>query len=132
MKISKFCRKQYLFIYCQEEGQILARSRHIDFSMVNTKFHSHKLKLADIFLEKTHLHIIFGRSVVKDPTRGQNILNLVQTNLHKYYKQPEILPPIGSSDHNVILLPSKTMKPKGIKSRILIHATPIDNCFLIN
>ena len=48
---------------------------------------------------------------------------MVLTNLHKYYKQPEILPPIGSSDHNVILLTSKTTKPKGIKSRILIRDT---------
>ena len=63
------------------------------------------------------------RQLVKDPTRGQNILDLVLTNLHKYYKQPEILPPIGNSDHNVILLPSKTTKPKGIKSKILIRDT---------
>ena len=63
------------------------------------------------------------RQLVKDPTRGQNILDLVLTNLHKYSKQPEILPPIVSSDHNVILLPSKTTKPKSIKSRILIRDT---------
>ena len=63
------------------------------------------------------------RQLVKDPTRGQNILDFVLTNPHKYYKQPEILPPIWSSDHNVTLLPSKTTKPKGIKPRILIRDT---------
>ena len=53
------------------------------------------------------------RQLVKEPTRGQNILDLVLTNLHKYYKQPEILPPTGSSDHNIIITTFKNNETKG-------------------
>ena len=61
--------------------------------------------------------------LVKTPTRGQNILDLVSTNLHKYYNQPEILPPIGNSDHNVALISPNNIRHKGKKSKVLICDT---------
>jgi hypothetical protein len=71
-----------------------------------------------------HLYSSFNlKQLVKVPTRGQNILDLVLTNVHKYYNQPETLPPIGSSDHNVVLLSPKTTRPKGKKSKVLVPDT---------
>ena len=43
------------------------------------------------------------KQVVKEPTRGSSILDLI-TNLLKYYQTPQLLPPLGSSDHNIVLM----------------------------
>ena len=43
------------------------------------------------------------KKIVKKPTRGENVLDQVYTNLSFYYEST-ILPPIGSSDHRSILL----------------------------
>lgn len=40
------------------------------------------------------------RQIVKNPTRGSAILDLIITNLSGFYDVPEILPGIGLSDHN--------------------------------
>ena len=44
------------------------------------------------------------KQLVRSPTRGSNILDLVLTNLHIFYDPTsiEILPPFGLSDHNTI------------------------------
>ena len=44
------------------------------------------------------------KQTVKQPTRGSAILDLILSNMHKWYKEPEILPAIGFSDHQSILL----------------------------
>ena len=44
------------------------------------------------------------KQTVKQPTRGSAILDLILSNMHKWYKEPEILPSIGLSDHQSILL----------------------------
>ncbi|MEL7520669.1 MAG: reverse transcriptase family protein, partial [Cyanobacteria bacterium J06553_1] len=41
--------------------------------------------------------------VVKIPTRGQNTLDKILTNIHKLYKAPISLPALGSSDHVSVL-----------------------------
>ena len=43
------------------------------------------------------------KQVVKAPTRGSSILDLIISNLSKYYQTPQLLPPLGSSDHNIVL-----------------------------
>ena len=43
------------------------------------------------------------KKIVKKPTRGENVLDQVYTNLSFYYESA-ILPAIGSSDHRSILL----------------------------
>ena len=43
------------------------------------------------------------KQIVKHPTRGNAILGYVPTNLSAYYNALQILPPLGSSDHNVII-----------------------------
>ena len=40
--------------------------------------------------------------IICEPTRGSAILDLVITNLQKFYKKPLILAPVGTSDHSVI------------------------------
>ncbi len=44
------------------------------------------------------------KQVVKHATRGSNILDKIFTNASKFYNVPEILPPVGFSDHNSVLL----------------------------
>ena len=44
------------------------------------------------------------QQTVKQPTRGSAILDLILSNMHKWYKEPGILPAIGLSDHQSILL----------------------------
>ena len=40
--------------------------------------------------------------VVKQPTRGLNILDLIFTNISCFFEDPRTLAPLSSSDHNVI------------------------------
>jgi hypothetical protein len=44
------------------------------------------------------------KQVVKDATRGSNILDKIFTNASKFYNVPEILPPVGFSDHSSVLI----------------------------
>ncbi|KAI8502591.1 hypothetical protein Bbelb_192930 [Branchiostoma belcheri] len=48
------------------------------------------------------------RQVVNIPTRKEATLDLVITNVDHLYETPDSLPPIGHSDHNVIVLKPKT------------------------
>ena len=43
------------------------------------------------------------RQLVKLPTRDKAILDKIYTNGGQYYGNPEVLPPVGLSDHNVVL-----------------------------
>ena len=72
-----------------------------------------------------HLHFT---QVVKNPTRINNILDKIFTNCATFYKTPEILPPIGRSDHNCVLLSSTgVVKPaatyRTVTRRRLDHTT---------
>ena len=40
--------------------------------------------------------------IVKFPTRGQNLLDLIFTNMKEFYKQPIKRPAFGLSDHDTI------------------------------
>ncbi|XP_035677313.1 uncharacterized protein LOC118416330 [Branchiostoma floridae] len=40
---------------------------------------------------------------VKEPTRGQAMLDLIITNLEKHYKIPQVCSPLGLSDHSTVL-----------------------------
>ena len=44
------------------------------------------------------------KQVVKHATSGSNILDKILTNASKFYNVPEILPPVGFSDHNSVLI----------------------------
>ena len=42
------------------------------------------------------------KQVVKVPTRGTAILDLIITNQLNMYEPPQVLAPLGSSDHNIV------------------------------
>ena len=56
------------------------------------------------------------KQVVKHATRGSNILDKIFTNASKFYNVPEILPPVGFSDHNSVLI--KPEYPNGLRHTI--------------
>ena len=43
------------------------------------------------------------RQVVSKPTRNEVILDLILTDFHMIYNDTEIIEPLGSSDHNVVI-----------------------------
>ena len=45
------------------------------------------------------------KQVVKIPTRGTAILDLIITNQPNLYEPPQVLAPLGSSDHNIVSHP---------------------------
>ncbi|XP_068707713.1 uncharacterized protein [Montipora foliosa] len=47
-------------------------------------------------------HIL--KQVVQQPTRDSAILDFIVTNMHNLYGSPTIHAPLGSSDHNIVLL----------------------------
>jgi hypothetical protein len=49
------------------------------------------------------------RQLINFPTRGKNTLDLVLTNLHKFYGQPVKCAPFGLFDHNYVC---RAIKPK--------------------
>ena len=49
------------------------------------------------------------RQVVKTPTRGNNILDKIITNIYCHYNKPQICSPVGMSDHNSVLWSPITM-----------------------
>ena len=54
------------------------------------------------------------KQVFSYSTRGNAILDLILTDLHKYYEKPVILAPLGSSDHNSVLwVPASNCKSPG-------------------
>lgn len=58
-------------------------------------------KLPIKMLKNCHPEI---KQIVKENTRGSAILDLIITNLHSHYRKPTILAPLGSSDHNCVML----------------------------
>ena len=52
------------------------------------------------------------KQIVKGPTRGANILDLIFTNIREFYESPKILAPIATCDHSTIVWNSKSWQPK--------------------
>ena len=50
------------------------------------------------------------KQVVRCPTRGRTLLDKIYTNIAEWYNNPTVLPPIGKSDHNVVLMESRNTK----------------------
>ena len=48
------------------------------------------------------------KQVVKVPTRNNNILDLIFTNIAHFYINPEVLAPLSTSDHNIVLWKART------------------------
>jgi hypothetical protein len=50
------------------------------------------------------------KQIVNQATRGNNILDEVITNISKYYETPNVVAPLGSSDHNSVVLNPRPMR----------------------
>ena len=69
------------------------------------------------------------KQVVKKPTRGTAILDLIFSNAHTLYEEPEVLAPLGSSDHCMIVWrPRVRTVNKNITRKIITR--PIKNSSL--
>ena len=53
------------------------------------------------------------KQIVKRPTRGSNVLDKIFTNFSKFYNVPDVVPPVGFTDHN---------------SATLLLLTPLNHC----
>ena len=76
------------------------------------------------FKERVIINHCQLKQMVKKPTRGTAILDLILTNAHPFYVKPKVLGPIGCSDHCIIEWKSKEQlhdKNKTLK----IKARPI-------
>ena len=60
------------------------------------------------------------KQLVLTPTRGSAILDLIITNLSDFYEAPQVLAPLGSSDHNIVMI-----SPNLTKSNHTPHRKPI-------
>jgi hypothetical protein len=63
--------------------------------------------LAGDFNQFKHLQLCSSlnlKQLVKDATRGKNILDKIFTNISKFYNSALVISPIGHSDHNSIVL----------------------------
>ncbi len=52
------------------------------------------------------------KQVVKEATRNTSILDLIFTNVNYFYKVPEIIAPLSSADHNMVIWISKIQQPQ--------------------
>jgi hypothetical protein len=69
------------------------------------------------------------KQVVKKPTRGTAILDIIFSNDHTLYEEPEVLAPLGSSDHCMIVWrPIVRTVNKNITRKIITR--PIKNSSL--
>jgi hypothetical protein len=62
------------------------------------------------------------KQTVQVPTRGDNTLDLIFTNISKYYNVPTTQAPLGTSDHLIILWKSKVIeKSKYVTRKVLVR-----------
>ena len=52
------------------------------------------------------------RQVVKSATRGSAVLDKIYTSLKDWYGVPSVMPNIGRSDHNAVVMTVMTPKPR--------------------
>ena len=69
------------------------------------------------------------KQVVKSATRKEAILDKIFTNIAECYNKPVILPPIGKSDHSVVMLaPSSEYKPnRGLDQLVIVRSKDRNN-----
>ncbi len=74
------------------------------------------------------------KQTVKKPTRQSAILDLILTNMHKWYNEPKIIPAIGLSDHlSVLTTPAiQTKQPNNVIKKTSRKTTTSNLCHLGN
>ena len=65
------------------------------------------------------------KQVVKDPTRNSNILDHIFTNMGSHYNPPEVIAPLSTSDHNMVIWMAKSQQRfVNIVKKIKFRPTP--------
>ena len=59
------------------------------------------------------------KQIVKIPTRNDVTLDLILTNMHKYYNSPQGYPGFGLSDHNTIIATGKNVVPNANTKKLI-------------
>ena len=68
------------------------------------------------------------KQIVKTPTRGNALLNLIFTDIHNFYEDPEVLPPLETSDHRRIVWTPRNRNQLGNKKgKRTITVRPLRN-----
>ncbi|CAH1248540.1 Hypp8221 [Branchiostoma lanceolatum] len=66
------------------------------------------------------------RQIVKQPTRGTAVLDVVITNVARLYRDPQVIAPIGRSDHDCVVLqarsPDEKHTPVKLSRRVVSHS----------
>jgi len=70
----------------------------------------------DLFNKYLHLS-----QIVTKATRGNNLLDKIFTNCKSWYSTPAILPPVGKSDHNVILVRPNYVKTARVTKKSVFN-----------
>jgi len=116
-------------IYFPPNGDKLCTVNHI-ISCLDTVTQKHPycgIMLCGDFNQLNDLPILSYplKQIVTSATRRHNILDEVFTSIADWYNIPTILPPIGTSDHNVVLIHALASQP---------HSHPTDgttgSCFV--
>ena len=77
--------------------------------------------LGNGFREKIITNHCQLKQVVKKPTRGTAILDLILSNAHSFYEEPKVLPPLGNSDHNIIVWRPKIQTSNKGKTKKIVN-----------
>ena len=81
------------------QSLLLAESRYPNCALILAGDFNH----LDVKSIQRHLRL---KQMVKKPTRKDAILDLVLTNLHDFYEEPQHFPPFGLSDHQTVTVES--------------------------
>ena len=67
--------------------------------------------------------------IVKDPTRGQAVLDKIWTNMSLVYAKPIILSELGTSDHNMVFIKpnNESIIDTGSIVRVTVRCMNSDN-----
>ena len=89
------CMRDHLF-----QSLLLAESRFLNCALIVAGDFNH----LDVKSIQRHFWL---KQIVKKPTRKNAILDLVLTNMHDYYADPQHFPPFGLSDHHTVIVEAK-------------------------
>ena len=78
--------------------------RHATSAMIHKSLIFHHALLDQVKAKYKETHEERLTQIVSTQTRGTATLNKIFTNVKSWYQSPVVLPAVGSSDHNTVLL----------------------------
>ena len=107
--------------WSESENDLMRYHLFQSLRIAESKYHNCALIVAgdfnrlDVASIKRHFN---SHQIVKKATRKDAILDLVLTNVNKYYKEPRIFSPFGLSDHNTTVDEGQ-LRNRGCSTKIL-------------